>query len=204
MKRLTKSWMVLMSLVLFTGGAMAATAEIGKPAPDFKIKGTDGKDYSLAQFKGKTVVLEWFNDECPYVKKHYGSDNMQKLQSEAAAKGTVWLTINSSAPGKQGHLTPETGTKLRAERKMSNTALLLDPAGTVGGMYGAKTTPHMYVIDPKGTLVYAGAIDSDSSVDPKSIKGATNYVSEALKAVAASKAVATSTTKPYGCSVKYE
>ncbi|MFN7728710.1 MAG: thioredoxin family protein [Bdellovibrio sp.] len=198
---------ILMSLFMITGLAtpsFAATAEIGKAAPGFKLTGADGKEHSLSQYKGKTVVLEWFNNECPYVKKHYDVGNMQKLQTEAAAKGTVWLTINSSAPGKQGHLTTDAAAKLRTERKMANTSLLLDPKGTVGSLYGAKTTPHMYVIDPKGVLAYAGAIDSDSSADPKTIAGANNYVSEALAAVAEGKAVKTTTTKPYGCSVKYE
>ncbi|XHR29145.1 MAG: thioredoxin family protein [Chthoniobacteraceae bacterium] len=178
-------------------------AAVGKPAPGFTLPGSDGKTHSLADYKGKTIVLEWTNPGCPFVKKWYGGGAMQSLQKEATAKGTVWIRINSSAPGKEGYETPEQAATTDREQKTAATVTLLDPEGKVGRLYGAKTTPHMYVIDPKGTLDYEGAIDSIRSADAADIPKATNYVTAALADLAAGKAVATPSTQSYGCSVKY-
>jgi peroxiredoxin len=180
-----------------------AAATVGQPAPAFTLTDTKGTAHSLADFAGKTVVLEWFNHECPFVKKHYGAGNMQKQQAAATGKGVVWLTINSSAPGKQGHVNAEQANAILGEWKASPTAFLLDHDGTVGQAYGAKTTPHMYVIDGTGVLRYNGAIDANPSADPADIPGATQYVDAALGDLAANRAVARGTTQPYGCSVKY-
>lgn len=180
-----------------------AAAKVGAAAPAFTAQDSSGNEVSLADYKGKTVVLEWLNKGCPYVQKHYGSGNMQKLQKAYAAKGVVWLSVVSSAEGKQGYVT---GDEADADTKASGAApskVLLDPEGELGGLYGAKTTPHMYVVDKAGVLRYAGAIDSNSSADPGTIASAQNYVAGALDAVLAGKKVAKSSTKPYGCSVKY-
>ena len=184
-------------------GSLHATATVGQPAPAFTLTDTKGTAHSLADFAGKTVVLEWFNHECPFVKKHYGAGNMQRQQAAATGKGVVWLTINSSAAGKQGHVNAEQANTILGEWKASPTAFLLDHDGTVGQAYGAKTTPHMYVIDGSGVLRYNGAIDSNPSADPADIPGATQYVEAALGDLAANRAVARGTTQPYGCSVKY-
>ena len=178
---------------------------IGKPAPAFTLSGADGKTYSLSQFKGKTVVLEWLNHECPFVKKHYNPSqmNMQKLQKIATSKGVIWLSINSSAEGKQGHLTAADALLATTAKGASPTAVLLDPSGVVGKSYGARTTPHMFIIDGEGTLRYMGAIDSTPSTDPSDIPEAKNYVSQALTELEAGKGISEPTTEPYGCSVKY-
>lgn len=189
--------------VAFAAPALAAP-KVGAPAPAFSATGVDGKTHSLADYKGKTVVLEWHNLDCPFVKKHYGSGNMQALQQSATADGVVWLTVNSSASGKQGHLSPQAAKDLIAAQKAAPTAYLLDEKGTVGRLYEAKTTPHMYVIDPKGTLVYMGAIDDKPTANPEDIKSAKNYVTAALDSVKAGKPVQDAATKPYGCSVKYQ
>ncbi len=181
----------------------AADASVGQAAPEFSLRDVQGKPRSLQEFKGKVVVLEWVNPECPFVKKHYGSQNMQKLQKTYTAKGVTWLSVNSSAAGKQGHLTATSGAAFVKESGGAPSSLLLDPDGAVGRSYGAKTTPHMYVIDRTGKLVYAGAIDDRPSSDPDDVPGARNFVAEALDAVLAGKAVATASTTPYGCSVKY-
>ncbi len=183
--------------------AESAAAEVGKPAPGFTLTSTEGKEHSLADFKGKFVALEWTNYDCPFVKKHYGADNMQALQREFTEKGVVWLSINSSAPGKQGHFTPEVWKKRMAEWKVAATAVLLDPDGKVGRAYDAKTTPHMFIVNPEGVLIYAGGIDDKPSANPADIPGAKNYVRAALEQALAGKPVETPTTKPYGCSVKY-
>ena len=183
--------------------AAAATAKVGQPAPPIQLVDTAGKTRSLAEFAGKTVVLEWNNPQCPFVKKHYGAGNMQKQQREATAAGVVWLTINSGAPGKQGHMDGKQAEQSRAEHKAAQTAYLLDPQGTAGRAYGALTTPHMYVIDPKGVLRYAGAIDSHQSTDPADIPAATQYVPKALAELAANKPVSEPLKRPYGCDVKY-
>jgi peroxiredoxin len=180
-----------------------ANVQAGKAAPDFTAVDSNGKSHQLSSFKGKTVVLEWTNDGCPYVQKHYGAGNMQALQKAANEAGVVWLTVVSSAPGTQGHVDGAAANKLTDGRKALPSAVLLDPAGKVGKLYDAKTTPHMYVIDPKGNLAYAGAIDDKPTANQADIKGARNYVTEALTAVAAGKAPAVTTTRAYGCSVKY-
>jgi peroxiredoxin len=182
---------------------MGADLKIGGQAPDFTLKDTGGTEHSLSDFKGKTVVLEWTNYDCPFVKKHYGSGNMQMLQKKYTGEGVVWLSIWSSAEGKQGYYKPEEWVKKIDAAKAKATAVLLDATGTVGKLYGAKTTPHMFVIDKEGKLVYRGAIDDNRYWDPKTIKGAKNYVADALDALLAGKKVAEADTKSYGCSVKY-
>jgi len=183
--------------------ARAAGPEVGQPAPDFTLKDGAGKSVSLADFKGKTVVLEWFNYGCPFVKKHYGSGSMQKLQQQATGDGVVWLSIASSAPGKQGYLAPGEAAAKQAELGMHSTALLLDPDGAVGHLYEARTTPDMFVINKDGVLVYKGAIDDQPTPDPASLAGAKNYVAAALANLKAGQPVETAQTKSYGCSVKY-
>ena len=177
---------------------------VGSAAPDFSLTDASGKTHSLSQYKGKTVVLEWFNPECPFVKKHYGSGNMQKLQEEFTAKGVVWLSIDSSAPGLEGHLTADQANVKITEWKTKQTAFVLDPDGKAGQAYGAKNTPHMFVINPEGKIVYEGAIDSKASANPSDIPSATNYVKVALEESLAGKTVTNANTKPYGCSVKYK
>ena len=157
----------------------------------------------LSDFHGKTVVLEWTNDGCPYVKKHYGSGNMQSLQKDAAAKGIVWLTVISSAPGKQGYVDGAGANGLTASRGAAPAAVLLDPEGAVGHLYDARTTPHMFIVDKDGTLVYMGGIDDKPATEAADIPGAKNYVRAALDEIAAGKPVAEAVTRPYGCSVKY-
>jgi peroxiredoxin len=190
---------------LAAAGAPTASAEavVGQPAPAFTLADSHGKSHSLASFAGKVVVLEWWNPECPFVQKHYGSGNMPKLQKEWTAKGVVWLTVNYSAPGKQGHVDGAKANALMKEKGGAQTAVLLDHDGKVGKAYGAKTTPHMYVIDAKGTLVYAGGIDDKPSTDQADIATARNHVAAALGEVTAGKAVTTATAQPYGCGVKY-
>ncbi|HKW14779.1 MAG TPA: thioredoxin family protein [Candidatus Krumholzibacteria bacterium] len=179
------------------------SAAIDQKAPDFSLAGIDGKTYKLSDFKGKYVVLEWNNLDCPFVKKHYGSGNMQALQKKYTDKGVVWLTICSSAQGKQGYYEPAALQDMTKERKLSSTAYLRDADGTVGKEYGAKTTPSMFVVNPDGNLIYAGAIDDKPSTDPNDIPGANNYVAACLDASLAGKPVATHSTVSYGCSVKY-
>lgn len=188
--------------LLLSFPALAAVT-VGDKAPEFSLPAADGSTQSLSSFAGKTVVLEWFNSECPFVRKHYDSQNMQNLQKEYTAKEVVWLTVNSSAEGKQGYLTADTAKETLAKEGSAATHLLLDHDGAVGKLYDAKTTPHMYVIDKEGKLVYAGAIDDKPSADKGDIAGAKNYVRAALDAVLAGTPVETSSTKPYGCSVKY-
>lgn len=189
---------------LLTGSFMfAQTAAIDSKAPNFTLKDSKGNTHSLSDFAGKTVVLEWINYDCPFVKKHYDAKNMQKLQKEYAEKGVIWLAICSSAPGKQGNFSIEEITKRSDAHGFAAAAYLIDEDGKVGKLYDAKTTPHMYVINPEGNLVYAGAIDSISSSDKADIDKAEKYVVNALNSVLAGEAVTTKTTKPYGCSVKY-
>jgi peroxiredoxin len=190
---------------LVTGSLYAADVPpVGSAAPDFSAPDTNGKTHSLFQYKGKYVVLEWFNPECPFVKKHYGSDNMQKLQQEYTGKGVVWLTIDSNAPGSEGSLSADAASKVMNGWKTRQTALLLDPEGKAGRAYGAKNTPNMVVINPEGKIVYEGAIDSKATPNPADIPSSTNYVKVALDESLEGKPVTTSTTKPYGCSVKYK
>ena len=181
----------------------AAETVVGQPAPDFSLRDTNGKTNRLSDFKGKYVVLEWSNYDCPFVKKHYNSGNMQKLQKTYTEKGAIWLTINSSAAGKQGNYPADKWNEMVKEKGAAPTAVLLDPDGTVGKMYGAKTTPSMFVINPAGSLIYMGAIDDKASFAPEDIKTARNYVQMALDAAMAGKPVETSSTQSYGCSVKY-
>ena len=178
-------------------------AAINKPAPNFTLSGADGKKYSLADFAGKWVVLEWVNFDCPFVKKHYGSKNMQNLQKEFVAKNVVWLTVCSSAPEKQGHYQGDALTGKIKEGGLNSTAYLVDADGKVGKIYGAKTTPHMFVVDPKGVLIYAGAIDDKPSTKLEDIEGAVNFVKAALDAGMKGEVILVSSTASYGCSVKY-
>jgi peroxiredoxin len=181
----------------------AKAAIPGSLAPEFTLPDAKGVKHSLSQYKGKWVVLEWVNYDCPFVKKHYESNNMQKMHKMAQDKGIVWLSINSSAPGKQGNFEGAELTKRIAESKAMPTAYLLDPDGKVGKEYKAKTTPSMFVINPNGLVVYAGAIDDRPSSDPEDVVGAKNYVEAALMAGMAGKPIETATTQSYGCSVKY-
>jgi hypothetical protein len=189
--------------LLVAGSDTKATAAIDKPAPDFDLKGIDGKTYDLTEYAGKYVVLEWNNFDCPFVKKHYNSDNMPALQKKYVEEGVVWLTICSSAPGKQGYYDDADLKKMTEASGWAGTAYLRDPTGVVGREYGAKTTPQMFVIDPKGVLVYAGAIDDKPSTDTADLKGATNYVQASLDAAMGGKPITTASTTSYGCSVKY-
>lgn len=195
-------------LVPFAIGAMCAAPvmaqqTIGQPAGNFRLTDASGKSVTLDQFKGKPVILEWTNPGCPFVQKHYDSGNMQAAQAKAKAAGAVWLTINSGAPGKQGHLTGAAATSYVTEQKAQPAAYLLDPQGKVGKGYAAKTTPHMYLIDPAGRLVYQGAIDDKPTADKADIRGARNHVLAALGEVKAGKKVSVAETRPYGCTVKY-
>jgi len=183
-------------------GARAA-ARVGEPAPAFSLNATTGKAVSLADQRGKIVVLEWTNHECPYVRKHYESGNMQALQKETVAQGVVWLTVISSAPSTQGYVSAKEADELTATRQAGPTAVLFDPTGTVGKAYGATNTPHMYVIDKAGTLMYAGAIDDRPSTRKSDVPGAHNYVRAALQSVASGQPVKTPVTRAYGCTVKY-
>jgi peroxiredoxin len=200
-----KTKLLVLTFTAFCTGALCASEapRVGAPAPDFSLPAADGKTHSLGDFKGKYVVLEWFNPGCPFVQKHYTSDNMQQLQKQFTGKDVVWMTIDSSAPGAQGYLTPAEAKKQMSEWKMNATAFLLDPSGKVGREYRATNTPHMFVVDPEGKLIYEGAIDSKASTDPDDIKSSTNYVKAALEESMAGKPVSNARTKAYGCSVKY-
>ncbi|MEO5718704.1 MAG: thioredoxin family protein [Chthoniobacterales bacterium] len=200
-----KTKLLLVALTALTTGALGAAEapKVGTAAPNFSLPDSKGKTHSLGDFKGKYVVLEWFNPGCPFVQKHYTSDNMQSLQKEFTGKEVVWLTIDSSAQGQQGYLSPEEANKQLTNWKMKPTALLLDPAGKVGHDYAATNTPHMYIIDPGGKLIYSGAIDSKPTADAKDVAGATNYVKAALEEAMAGKAVSTPSSRAYGCSIKY-
>ena len=200
----TKLLTALLSIAVSTALFAADSPAVGTNAPDFSLTDSKGKTQSVSQYKGKYVVLEWFNPECPFVKKHYGSGNMQKLQTEFTSKGIVWLTIDSSAPGLEGNLTAEQANAKIAEWKTKQTALVLDPDGKAGRAYGAKNTPHMFVINPEGKIVYEGAIDSKATPNPSDIANSTNYVKVALEESLAGKTVSNANTRPYGCSVKYK
>ena len=183
--------------------ATLAIPAINQPAPAFTATSVDGKKVSLKDFRGKTVVLEWTNHQCPFVQKHYNSDNMQKLQREFGERGVVWLSLISSAPGKSGHVSAQQAKKLTADRKAQPSDILLDATGDVGRLYGAKTTPHMYIIDAQGVLRYMGAIDSIRSADTADIADAVNYVKNGLNELLAGKTISNAVTSPYGCTVKY-
>lgn len=182
---------------------VARAATVGQAAPTFTGKDSQGKTQSLEQYRGKFVVLEWTNRDCPYTKKQYDSGNMQALQREWTAKGVVWLTVLSSAPDEQGYLTASQENAQIERVHAHPTAAILDPRGEIGKLYSAKTTPHMFVIDPQGKLIYAGAIDDKPTTDTADVKGAKNYVSAALTESMAGQPVQVATTRPYGCSVKY-
>jgi peroxiredoxin len=194
---------LLWALMLAALPAAASTAVVGQPAPLFSVADTSGKAVSLADFKGKTVVLEWVNPGCPYVRKHYDSANMQATQKGATGSGVVWLAVNSTALGHYDYKKPADMAAWMQQQKASATHTLMDSDGKIGKAYGARTTPHMYVIDAKGTLAYAGGIDDKPSANPADVKTAKNHVNAALADMAAGKAVALAVTRPYGCSVKY-
>lgn len=194
---------ILLAGIFAVASLATAAPEPGKPAPEFTLKDSNGTEHSLADFKGKTVILEWNNFGCPFVKKFYGSGKMQEFQKMATDDGAVWLTICSSAEGKQGYLTPEEANAKIESEKMNSTAFLLDPDGTVGKAYNAKTTPEIFIINGEGTLVYMGAIDDKKSANPDDIADATNYVKTTLASLKAGEPVEPASTTPYGCSVKY-
>ncbi len=203
----SKPLVALLACLAFSSCDNAPVTEspgAGAAAPDFSVTDSNGNTHTVSQYRGKTVVLEWFNPGCPFVKKHYERGNMQKLQEEFTGKGVVWLTINSSAPFRQGHLTREEARNQITEWKMKPTALLLDPDGKAGQAYSAKTTPHMFVINPDGKVIYQGAIDSKATTKPEDIAASTNHVKVALDEAMAGKSVTTASTRPYGCSVKYK
>ena len=197
--------MRLLPFAIVALAAMPAAAEqtTGQPAGNFRLMDADGKAVTLSQFKGRPVVLEWNNPGCPFVQKHYDSGNMQAAQAKAKAMGAAWLTINSGAPGKQGHMTGAEAKAFLAAHKAQPTAYLLDPQGRVGKGYGAKTTPHMYLIDASGKLVYQGGIDDKPTANKADIPGARNHLLAALGEVKAGKKVSVPEARPYGCSVKY-
>jgi peroxiredoxin len=186
-----------------SGATPAAQARIGTPAPVFALPDSNGKTISLADFKGKTVVLEWTNHDCPYVRKHYGGNNMQALQKKWTGQGVVWLSVISSAKGEQGYVTADQANKLTHDRSAAPTAVLFDTKGDVGHAYGAQTTPHMYVITGDGKLVYMGGIDDKPTSRLEDLKTAKNFVDVALTEVAQGKPVSVTTSRPYGCSIKY-
>jgi len=195
---------VLIALTLLTTTHYhAAPARVGEPAPNFTLPGSDGKAHELKSDLGHYVVLEWTNKDCPFVRKHYGSGNMQKTQAAAESMGAVWYSIISSAPGMQGYLTRDEVIAYRKEEGVKSVATLLDPDGAVGHLYGARSTPDIVIIDPKGTIIYSGAIDNRPTPDPDSLNGATNYALQALKEAMAGKSVSVPITRSYGCSVKY-
>ncbi len=202
MKTLTIIGVALVMAVVAAPVTMQAS-KVGEPAPAFKGTDTKGKVHTLADFKGKWVVLEWHNNGCPYVRKHYESGHMQKLQQEWTSKGVVWLTVISSAPGTQGYVTAVEADAYAAKMKVASTATLLDPTGEMGHMYDAKVTPHMYIINPDGVLVYNGGIDDKPTSDQADLATAKNFVNEALTEAMAGKPISTPTSRPYGCSVKY-
>jgi len=199
MKRIRVSLFAI--VVLFALSALAV--KVGDAAPDFTGTDSHGQTHKLSDYHGKFVVLEWHNNGCPFTRKHYESGNMQNLQKEWTGKGVVWFTVISSAPGEQGYVTADQENDYMQKMHAAPTAALLDPKGAIGHRYDAKTTPDMFIINPQGQLIYSGAIDNKATPDPADIKGATNYVSEALQKAMEGQPVAVANTRPYGCSVKY-
>jgi len=195
------AWVV--TLVVTALSIVALAARVGEPAPNFTATDSNGKAHTLSSYRGKFVVLEWHNQACPYTKKHYDSGNMERLQREWTQKGVVWFTVISSAPGTQGYVTAEQENDYMRRMNAAPTAALLDPTGDLGHLYGAKTTPHMFIINPDGVLIYDGAIDDKPTPDQADIPTATNYVSLALSEAMSGKPVSPPTSRPYGCSVKY-
>lgn len=202
MKAFYRSVLHIGILLLLVAAAMAA--RVGEAAPDFTATDSNGKTHHLADYKGKYVVLEWHNQGCPYTRKHYESGNMQHLQKEWTEKGVVWFTVISSAPGTQGYVTAPQENEYLKKMNAVPTAVLLDPDGNLGHMYAAKTTPHMYIINPAGLLIYNGAIDDHPTPDQSDIASSRNYVSTALQEALSGKPVSDAATRPYGCSVKYK
>jgi peroxiredoxin len=202
MKR-SASLLAVAATALLGAALVHASVSVGQPAPDFKVKDTSGKEQSLAAYKGKFVVLEWVNPGCPFVQKHYDTSNMQSTQKAAEAKGVVWLTVSSTAPDAGDYKKPTELATWIKQKGGAPTATLMDDDGKLGKAYGARTTPHMYVINPQGKLVYAGAIDSKATARKDDVKSATNYVTAALDEALAGKPVSKATSEPYGCSIKY-
>ena len=198
-----KSLTIIVMLCLIWPALSRAEVTVGSPAPDFTAMDSRQQTRRLSDYKGKYVVLEWFNPQCPFVKKHYNTGNMQSLQEKYTAQDVVWLSIDSSAEGNQGYLSADEANQFIAQRNSKATAVLLDASGEVGRLYGAQTTPHMFIIDPQGVLVYQGAIDDMPSTDEEDVALAKNYVDQALSAVLAGQLVSAFATKSYGCSVKY-
>jgi peroxiredoxin len=190
-------------VALLLAAPLARAAKVGEAAPDFTATDSNGKVHKRSEYQGKFVVLEWTNRGCPYTQKHYTSGNMQKLQREWTGQGVIWLTVVSSAPGKQGYVTASEENAYLKQINAAPTAVLLDPTGALGHLYDAKTTPHMFVISPQGTLIYNGAIDDRPSTDVADVRGAKNYVTAALQESESGKPVSNPTSRPYGCSVKY-
>ena len=203
MKAMTKLLSISAGVLMAANLAFAAP-EVGKTAPDFDLVDTQGNTVALSSLQGKTVVMEWTNHQCPFVKKHYESGNMQALQKEAVADDVVWVSVISSAQGNQGYVDAEQADALTAERDASPTHVLLDASGDLGRLYDARTTPHMFVINAEGQVAYMGGIDDVPSADKADIDGAENYVRTALGEIKSGQAVTTATTRPYGCSVKYD
>ena len=191
------------AIVMLAFAGAAGAVEVGKAAPDFSLPDSQGGRQTLSDHRGSFVVLEWTNHDCPFVRKHYGSGNMQGLQKDATGDGVVWLSIISSAPGQQGYVEADEADALTRDRDASPSAVLLDPEGEVGRLYGARTTPHMYIVDPAGTLIYMGGIDDKPSTRQADVATAKNYVRVALAEAKDGKPVSESVTRPYGCSVKY-
>lgn len=203
---MTKKTTILAAVLALAVAATPVTthaSKVGAPAPNFKGTDSKGQVHNLSDFKGKWVVLEWQNEGCPYVKKHYGGNNMQRLQKEWTAKGVVWLTILSSAAGQQGYMDGAQANAYFAQQNAAPSAILLDSSGEIGRLYDAKTTPHMFVINPDGVLVYNGAIDDKPTSDQADLATASNYVSAALSEGMAGRSVTTATSRPYGCGIKY-
>jgi peroxiredoxin len=200
---LSRRMVLAATLALGVAAPAFAEPQLGQPAPAFKAMDESGHERSLSDFAGKTVVLEWTNSGCPYVHKHYDSQTMQALQAKATGEGVVWLTVASSAPDTQGYFTAPTARAWKAKEHSAATAILLDSSGKIGRAYGAKNTPHMFVIDKAGKVAYMGGIDDRPYADPASLKGAKPYVALALADLQAGRPVATPVSKPYGCSVKY-
>lgn len=194
----------LATVGVFALATFALAARVGEPAPDFTSVDNNGKQQKLSDYRGKYVVLEWHNQGCPYTKKHYESGNMQRLQKDWTAKGVIWLTVISSAPGTQGFVTPAQENEYLQKMNAVPTAVLMDSGGTLGHLYAAKTTPHMYIIDPRGNLIYNGAIDDHPTSDGSDIPKSKNYVSAGLTEALGGKAITEAATRPYGCSVKYK
>src|SRR5947199_959851 len=199
-----KITLIVLTSLIATAVFALEPPPVGSAAPDFSLADAKGQTHSLAQYKGKYVVLEWFNPECPFVKKHYGSDNMQKLQQEYTGKGVVWLTVDSNAPGSEGNITADQAKKIMDSWKTKQTALVLDPESKIAKLYGAKNTPNIVIVGPDGKIVYEGAIDSKATPNPADIPTSTNYVKAALDEALGGKPVSNAQTRPYGCSVKYK